>query len=273
MTTAAPRPAIMGTTGRPGTVERLYALNGGLAVAPDRSVYTPGKWQGEQVTLTCNAYLIRRAGAWLMWDTGIEDAVAAEPGGRVIAHNIRGIVARTLAAQLADVGITPADVRTVILSHAHFDHVGNAALFPHAIWHIQRREHEAMFGPDYQSHGYAPALYGGLKQARIELMDGDLDLFGDDSVRVVSTPGHTPGHCSLLVRLANTGPVLLSADVAHDRFNMEHRCVPIMNSDAEASRRSMERVDGVVRDEGAQLWLNHDIVQTATIPHAPSHFD
>ncbi len=264
---------MMENIGPPGTVDRLYALNGGLAVAPDRSVYTPGKWQGEQVTLSCNAYLIRRAGAWLLWDTGIEDAIAEEPGGRVIAHNIRGIVARTLAAQLSDVGITPADVATVILSHAHFDHVGNAALFPHATWRVQRREHEAMFGPDHARYGYAPLLYEGLKEAKIELMDGDLDLFGDGSVRVISTPGHTPGHCSLLVRLAKTGPVLLSADVAHDRFNMEHRCVPTMNSDSEASRQSMERVDAIVREERAQLWLNHDIVQTATIPHAPSFVD
>src|SRR5262249_9744365 len=151
----------------------------------DRSVYSPGKWQGEPITLTCNAYLIRRADEWILWDTGIDDAISAESGGRVIAHSIRGIVVGTIACQLADVGITPTDVR-VILSHAHFDHVGNARLFKHAAWHIQRREHEVMFGPDFQQHGYTPALYADLKQARVELMDGDLDLFGDGSVRVIS---------------------------------------------------------------------------------------
>ncbi len=263
----------MENAGQSGTVDRLYALNGGFAVAPDRSVYSPGHWAGEQATLSCNAYLIRRAGAWMLWDTGIEDAVANDPGGRVIAHNIRGIVVRTVQCQLADIGLTPADIGTVILSHAHFDHVGNAGLFQHAKWHIQRREHQAMFSPDYAQYGYAPSLYACLKQARLELMDGDLDVFGDGSVKVISTPGHTPGHCSLLVRLAKAGPVLLSADTAHDRFNMEHRCVPTMNSDPEESRRSMERVDAAVRAEGAQLWLNHDTVQTATIPHAPSFLE
>ncbi|MDQ0393414.1 N-acyl homoserine lactonase family protein [Labrys monachus] len=256
-----------------GTIDRLYALNAGLAVAPDRSVYSPGRWKGEQITLSCNAYLMRRAGEWMMWDTGIDDGVAEEAGGRVIAHTIRGIVVRTIVCQLADVGITPADVGRVFLSHAHFDHIGNAGLFRHAVWHIQRREHEAMFGPDYEDHGYAPSLYRCLNEAKVELADGDLDVFGDGSVRVVSTPGHTPGHCSLLVRLAKTGPVLLSGDVAHYRFNMEHRCVPSMNSDPGESRRSMERVDAIVRREGAQLWLNHDVVQTATIPHAPAYFD
>ncbi|WGF88238.1 N-acyl homoserine lactonase family protein [Marinivivus vitaminiproducens] len=261
------------TASRPGTIDRLYALDAGLAVAPDRSVYSPGEWQGEPITLSCNAYLLRRKAAWILWDTGIDDAIAAESGGRVIAHDIRGIVARTIHSQLADVGIAPADIGTVILSHAHFDHVGNARLFRHATWYIQRREHEAMFGPDYENYGYAPALYADLEGAKAVLMDGDLDVFGDGSVRVVATPGHTPGHCSLLVRLPKAGTILLSADVAHYRSNLEQRRVPAMNSDAEATRRSMDRVDAIVREEGAQLWLNHDIVQTATIPHAPSYFD
>jgi len=256
-----------------GTIDRLYVLNGGFAVAPDRSVYSPGQWRGEQITLSCNAYLIHRCGAWILWDTGIEDAVAKEPGGRIIAHNIRGIVVRTIACQLADIGITPADVGMVILSHAHFDHVGNAGLFLHAAWYIQRLEYQAMFGPDYELYGYSPPLYQGLTTTKVELVDGDLDVFGDGSVKIISSPGHTPGHCSLLVRLPNTGPILLSGDVAHYRYNFEHRCVPTMNSDTEQSRSSMERVARIVRHERAQLWLNHDIVQAATISHAPSYFD
>src|ERR1700761_8508478 len=103
------------TTQQTGTIDRLYALNAGLAVAPDRSVYTPGRWQSEQVTLSCNAYLIRRDSEWIMWDTGIDDAIAQESGGRVIAHNIRGVVIRTIACQLADVGITPHDIGRVLL--------------------------------------------------------------------------------------------------------------------------------------------------------------
>lgn len=256
-----------------GAVDRLYILNGGFAVAPDRSVYTPGEGAGEQITPPCNAYLILRAGAWMLWDTGVEDAVERAPGGKVIAHAIRGLVVRTIAAQFADIGLTAADVGTVVLSHAHFDHVGNASLFRHAAWRIQRREHEAMFGPDAAGHGYEPSLYRDIERAKVELMDGDCDLFGDGSARVVSTPRHTPGHCSVLVRLPKTGPVLLSGDVAHFRANWERRRAPSMNADVEASRRSMDRVEAIVRAEKAQLWLNHDFAQTAALPHAPAFFD
>lgn len=256
-----------------GTIDRLYMLDGGTAIAPDRSVYTPGKWQGQPVTLSCNAYLLQRRGEWMLWDTGIDESLADAPEGQIIAHNIRGLVAKPLTAQLAEIGLAPADIGTVLLSHAHFDHIGNAKLFRHARWYIQRREHEAMFGKDFRAFGYTPSLYDCLRQARVELMDGDVDLLGDGSVRVISTPGHTPGHCSLLVRLARTGPVLLSGDAAHDSYNLAHRCVPTMNAGAEATLASMERLAETANTERAQLWLNHDTAQSAKLAHAPEYFD
>ena len=254
-----------------GNVERLYVLHGGYAVQPNRAVYTPGRWAGEQIVLPCNAYLLRRRGEWILWDTGSEDALAFEPGGRIIAHGLRGIVVRTMAEQLAEIGIGPADIARVILSHGHFDHIGNANLFPHALWHMQRLEHEGMFGREPGEHGYVPALYSGLQGSQFDLLDGDRDLFGDGSVRVIFTPGHTPGHSSLLVRLAETGPVLLAADVAHYAYNLEHRCVPAFNADAELSRASMDRIEEVARQEGARIWLNHDAIHSARNPRAPAY--
>ena len=257
----------------PTKVERLYVLDGGDAVAPDRSEYSPGVDKGNPVALSCHAYLIKTATEWMLWDTGLPDDLMNKPGGKVIAHNIRGIVTRPLASQLHEIGITPEDVRTVLLSHAHFDHVGNCGLFPRATFYVQEAEHQAMFGPDYKKYGYVPGLYEAVKNGKVEIVPGDLDLFSDGSVRIFSTPGHTPGHSSLLVRLPKAGPVMLAADVAHYRYNLDHRCVPRMNSDEAQSRRSMDRLEAIVRQKGAQLWLNHDITQAGTIPHAPAYFD
>ncbi|QHT71996.1 N-acyl homoserine lactonase family protein [Rhodocytophaga rosea] len=259
--------------GNVGAIERLYLLNGGFAIAPDKSVYTPGKWKGEQITLCCHAYLIRRQDEWILWDTGIEDDIIQEPGGKVIAHNIRAVVVRTIRSQLADIGIAPEAISKVILSHAHFDHIGNTKLFPKATWYTQYQEYKAMFGPDYARYGYLPSLYENLKRAKMKLMNGDYDVYGDGSIKVISTPGHTPGHCSLLIRLPKIGPVMLAGDVAHFTYNLENHCVPSMNSDYTQSLNSMKRVEVIVQTEKAQLWLNHDMVQMATIPQASSFIE
>lgn len=251
------------------TVERLCILDGGLAQVDDGSIYSPGLNVGVPMALSCNAYLVRDRGGWLLWDTGIEDALAAEPEGRIVAHGIRGIVRRPLAAQLAAIGVGPDAIGTLVLSHAHFDHVGNCRLFPKARWIAQRAEHEAMFGPAPDAYGYLPDLYAHLRGNPTEIVEGDHDVFGDGAVRLLSTPGHTPGHSSLLVRLPQSGPVLLSADVAHNRDNFANRRVPVFNADPRATVASMDKVDALLRAEGATLWVNHDTAQSEGLPHAP----
>lgn len=250
-------------------VERIYNLDGGIAEVEDVSMYTPGIDAGKPVTLPCNAYLIRRSGEWILWDTGSEDELIKIPGGKIIAHGIRGVLKRTLKSQLDEIGVDPGDVTTLILSHAHFDHIGNVRLFPKAKWIVHRKEYDAMFGPDHEEHGYDPALYETLRNNPTEIVDGDHDVFGDGSVRLIATPGHTPGHCSLAVRLPKSGMVILSGDVAHFERSFVHRYVPSFNFDAGQTKASMDKIDRIIKSEKAQLWINHDAEQCATIPHAP----
>lgn len=109
-----------------------------------------------------------------------------------------------------------------------------------------------------------------MRQNAVELVEGDHDVFGDGAVQLIFTPGHTLGHCSLLIRLPETGPVLLSGDVAHNGENFRLRRVPAFNVDKRASIASMEKVDALLRAEKATIWINHDTAESASLPHAPA---
>src|SRR5207249_9349187 len=191
-------------------VQKLYVLDCGQNIGKDQSRWSPGVNEGKSIEFSDNCYLIRHAKGLLLWDTGIPDAVAAMPDGMVVANGaITQRRAKTLAAQLVEIGVKPADIAYVAVSHTHGDHVGNVALFPSSTILIQSTEYEwAMTQP------VKPAF---AATQPIEKLTGDRDVFGDGSVMILSTPGHTPGHQSLLVVLAKSGPVLLSGDAVHLR--------------------------------------------------------
>jgi N-acyl homoserine lactone hydrolase len=191
-------------------VEKLYVLDCGQNIGKDQSRWSPGVNEGKAIEFSDNCYLIRHDKGLLLWDTGVPDAVAAMPDGMVVANGaITYRRAKTLAAQLEQTGVKPADVTYVAVSHTHGDHVGNVALFPTSTVLIQGAEYDwAMAGPA------KPAF---VATQKIEKLAGDRDVFGDGTVRSVSTPGHTPGHQSLLVQLPKTGWLLLSGDAVHFR--------------------------------------------------------
>lgn len=250
-------------------IDRIYILDAGIAQVEDASIYSPGVNVGKPMTLSCNAYLIRHLGQWMLWDTGTQDDLIYEPEGRIIAHGIRGRIRKTLLSQLQEIGVHPDEISTLAISHAHYDHVGTCRLFKKAEWIVQKAEYDAMFGPDPHAFGFIPELYGMLRDSKTRLIAGDHDVHGDGAVRIISTPGHTPGHSSLLVRLPKSGPVLLSGDIAHNQSNYQCRCVPSFNVDRLATIASMEKVSKLLKTEGATLWINHDIAQSEALPHAP----
>jgi len=254
-----------GRAADPG-IERLYVLDCGRNIGRDQSRWSPGVNEGQAIEFSDNCYLIRHARGWLLWDTGVPDAVAAMPDGVVVANGaITFRRARPLAAQLAAIGIKPADVTFVALSHTHGDHVGNLALFAASTILIQGAEYEwAMAQP------VKPAFAPGQT---IEKLAGDRDVWGDGSVVILSTPGHTPGHQSLLVMLPRTGAVVLSGDAVHFRDNWEQRRVPSMNASREQTLASMDRIAAVLAERRAQLWINHDLPQSQGLRHAPESYE
>lgn len=261
---AAPGPS------RTAGVQGLYAFYCGEAHIPDISPWSPGFDVGQPMDFADNCYLIRHGDDWMLWDSGFTDALVDTPEGVVGARDMRSKRTRTLASQLAEVGVSPGQVRIVAFSHTHADHVGNSRLFPKATLYIQQAEYDAAFGPEPARYGFVPAVYETLRANPVVKLNGDVDVFGDGSVRILSTPGHTPGHQSLLVRLPKTGPVVLSGDVAHFESNFVNRRAPAFNFDVEQSRRSMDRIAALLEAEHARLWINHDAKQNAAVPHAPA---
>ena len=108
---------------------------------------------------------------------------------------------------------------------------------------------------------------------KIDKLAGDRDVFGDGTVVILSTPGHTPGHQSLLVRLPKTGALVLSGDAVHFRDNWDHRRVPSMNTDRDQTLASMQRLATVLAEQRAQPWINHDKPQSSELRYAPAYYE
>ncbi len=258
-------PACFAQAGKTG-VERLYILDCGHGHAPDQSRWTPGVNVGKPIDLVDNCYLIKHAQGWFMWDTGIADSIASLPNGQP-AGDPRGIHwmrPKTLASQLDQLGVKPADIKYVAVSHTHADHIGNVEMFPNAMLLVQKEEHE------WPGAGNIPRF---KPEHPVTKLEGDRDVFGDGSVTVIRTLGHTPGHQSLLVKLPKTGAVLLSGDAVHSAENWQHRYVPEQNTSKDLTLASMTRMADLIAKEKAQLWINHDAPQGNQMKHSPEYYE
>ncbi|MGX1323358.1 N-acyl homoserine lactone hydrolase [Bradyrhizobium sp. USDA 377] len=247
-------------------VERLYVLNCGEGTAGDISRWTPGLNEGKTMDFVDSCYLVKHAKGWFLWDTGIADAVAAMPNGLAPADPkaVTWRRPKTLAAQLEQLGVKPDDIKAMAVSHTHPDHTGNVELFPQAMLYVQKVEY------DWPGANNEPRF---KPSHPVEQLVGDKDVFGDGSVTILSTPGHTPGHQSLLVKLPKTGAVVLSGDAVHFKDNWDNRRVPSMNVNKDQSAASMQKIADTLAKEKAQLWINHDKAQRDSQKMAPEFYD
>jgi glyoxylase-like metal-dependent hydrolase (beta-lactamase superfamily II) len=263
---------------RAGVVEKLFRLDCGRSLANDESVWTPGKNVGDSIEFSSTCWLIKHESEWLLWDAGVPEAAHNDPKGwstlpKLIVYRLD----KTLTDQLAEIELKPADVTHVAISHTHGDHIGNVGLFLNATILMQGAEYRWLNSPngpnDNVNHLMALAreLLGTPRNLR--LIEGDMDVFGDGSVTLVSTPGHTPGHQSLLVHLKNTGFIILSGDVVHLEENFKSDVVPSLNTDKAESVASMEKIRRLITAYHATLFINHDKKQTDRLKLLPAFYD
>ena len=251
---------LAGPVAAQGSVERLYVIECGERTAPDVSPWTPGINVGKPIDFVDTCYLIKHAQGWLLWDTGVTDALFTTPSADPNAWKRT----KSLAGELEKIGVKPDGVKYVAISHTHPDHAGNVELFPQVMLLVQKAEYE------WPNQDGSPRFKPSHPVTKLE---GDHDVFSDGSVMIVATPGHTPGHQSLLVKLPKTGAVMLSGDAVHLKDNWDAKRVPSMNVDKDKTSVSMQKMSELIEKNKGQLWINHDKPQRATLKRAPEFYD
>jgi N-acyl homoserine lactone hydrolase len=197
-------------------------------------------------------------------------------GAVVDAYDPVMAVSENCVDQLKMIDIAPHDVRYVVQSHLHLDHTGAIGRFPKAQYIVQRIEYDYAFKPHWFSAGaYIRADFDrpGLNWKFLggEFTD-NYDLFGDGTVRMIFTPGHSPGHQSFLITLPQTGPVLLTIDAAYTVDHWENKALPGLVVSSAQAADSVAKLRRIAADTSATVVTGHDPVTWKGFRKAPHDF-
>ena len=251
---------------------KLYIFDCGLLSFEDISRFSVENHETDVRQMFVPCYLIEHEEGRLLWDAGLPlDIAGSGPVNRRPGTWIRYDV--SIVDQLSALGLTPGDIDYLAVSHLHFDHAGGVKAFADSTLLIQQAEYEAAFQRAEEISGYEPPLYSALEDSDRVLLNGDHDVYSDGTVRIISTPGHTPGHQVLLVNLSETGPVVLSGDLYHFEESRTWRRVPTFNVDAEQTLASMDKVERLLEETGATLWIEHNLELANELRKAPGFYE
>src|SRR5215467_10854471 len=253
---------------------RLYVLDCGIITPPNVDNYglKPNEVADKRMVTPC--FLVAHPRGTMIWDTGeIPDSTFKNGVSPQKLNNYT--VDRPLLPQLAAIGYTPANITYMALSHYHGDHVANASAFAKSTWIVQKGDRDPILAPrPAGSRVPDPKFFEGLADSKSVLLNGeDHDVFGDGAVVIKSAPGHTPGHQSLFLKLANTGNVLLSGDLYHYPEEITYKKVPVTDPNREQTAKSRETIEEFVKQNHAQLWIQHDYTAGIKRKIAPGYYD
>lgn len=252
---------------------KLYVLDCGHISASDIGVFSSnGEYDGKSHELVVTCFLVRHPKGDLLWDAGLPDSLNALPDGEE-TQGAKLTVPVTLNSQLTELGLAPSDIEYFAPSHSHFDHVGNARLFAGSKLIIRELELDFMFGLGQEMGLVQKELVDPLRESEKILIEGDYDVFGDGSVTIVSTPGHTPGHSVLFVQLENSGMLALTGDLYHLEESRERRITPQFNFSRPETLASMTAFENRVAQTGARVIIQHSQIDRDSLPTVPEYLD
>jgi N-acyl homoserine lactone hydrolase len=247
---------------------RVFALSCG-ALEFDRSLFFPAAAPGTPLIAPVASWLVVHPQGKLLFDTGISCDAPADPAGRLgkrvaALFRIRAAADENPVGQLAALGILPDEIRYVVNSHFHFDHCGCNALFPRARFLVQRAE--LALARAERNRYNAKDWDHPLEYREI---DGEHDVFGDGTVLLLPTPGHTAGHQSLWLR-DGARQFVLTSDACYTREHMEQTILPGNTFDAGRMTDSLALLRRMRDRQGVELLYGHDGEQWAKLPRAPN---
>jgi len=252
----------------------LYALCGGY-LELDHTIFFPDRAPGRRYTVPVPCVLVVHRRGTLLFDTGVHRDAITDPVGRLGEQRARRFGVRSrpgdeVVSQLALLGLAPDDVSHVANSHFHFDHCGGNEFFTGATVLVQRSEWDAARAPDRDPARYNPSARDFDLSLRYETLDGEHDVFGDASVVLLPTAGHTPGHQSLWVRLPGGEQWVFAADACYTREHMDRDVLPGVVWDARLMARSLAVLREFRDAPSATLVYGHDAEQWESVPRAPA---
>jgi N-acyl homoserine lactone hydrolase len=230
----------------------------------DQSIMAVGVGIGKKIRITTSFQLLKHPKGNILFDTGFSKEAILNPDKAWGTSEDRLAVPivspeMVLSEQLASVGLKPEDISYVVATHLHQDHSGANLEVPNATFICQRKEMEYAKDPDipsmrreYHLDEIAP------DKLNYELIDGEYDLFGDGTVTMFPAPGHTPGSQAVIVRLPDTGPVILAGDAIWTSMVMDEMMIPGICWFAAEYCRSKAKIKQIAQDIGAKILHPHD---------------
>ena len=251
---------------------RLYVFDCGKLHYDDPTRFNFKKEEVKVYDLSVGCYLIVHPKGTLIWDVGVIPDSAFPQDGKP-ATKLYATATKTLKSQVLSTGHNPDDITYLAMSHSHWDHLANANEFAHSIWLVRPVERNILFGPNPPERS-TPDEYSALKDSKtVSLPEGDYDVFGDGSVVIKPAYGHTPGHSVLFVKLAKTGPIVLSGDLYHYPEEQTADRYPINEFNKDQTHQSRIAIQAFLKQSGAKLWIQHDYAAFQKLKKAPAFYD
>ena len=252
---------------------RLYIFDCGVLKPMDAAMFGFKKEEIAVLDMAVPCFLVAHPKGTLMWDVGTVPDSDFKADGSPFVQGMMN-VAKPLKPQLAAIGYAPEDIKYVSFSHYHLDHTANANMFASSTWLVNQAERDIMFS-DKPAPVKAPKNYSALKDSKTTILpaSADYDVFGDGTVIIKPTPGHTPGHQVLFLKFPKTGPVLVAGDLYHYNEERHTDHVPTFEYNKEQSLASRSKIEDFLKQSGAQLWIEHDYAANAKLKKAPAYYE